>query len=349
MSIFNMSLIGVTICIGWMFSLCLHEFSHALAAYLGGDNLVKNKGNLIFNPFKRYPSSNYNIVFPLIFLLMCGIWLPGGAIYINKHKLRNRWWQSAVSAAGPITNICLALLLYVIFQATATTNISINTQVNENAVLQTSLAGLIYLQIFTAIFNLLPVPGLDGYEIIDPWISENIRSQFKYIKRNSTLVIIGLAWWSIFMFGIIVSMISKALNIPDAFINSGFLSFQQSIYLVFCFIFFMLCANSWSGYYQRNIAGNNNDLGKKKATNQSCSESHKNTTEESKCSANKNKKADFTNQVHPETRKRAIAFAGYDKGRIERLLNNARFNNPDRSEQWYWEKILYDMERDRGF
>jgi hypothetical protein len=60
--------------------------------------------------------------------------------------------------------------------------------------------------------------------------------------------------------------------------------------------------------------------------------------------------ADWQRQgaVDPDTRNRAIRLAGHDMERIERLLDNARRNSPDRSEQWYWEKILYDMERDRG-
>jgi hypothetical protein len=53
-------------------------------------------------------------------------------------------------------------------------------------------------------------------------------------------------------------------------------------------------------------------------------------------------------EVDAETRRRTIVIAGHDMERIERLLDIARRNNPDRSEQWYWEKILYDMERDRG-
>jgi hypothetical protein len=51
--------------------------------------------------------------------------------------------------------------------------------------------------------------------------------------------------------------------------------------------------------------------------------------------------------VDPEIRRRAIILAGHDMDRIERLLEAARRNSPSESEQWYWEKILYDMERDR--
>jgi hypothetical protein len=54
----------------------------------------------------------------------------------------------------------------------------------------------------------------------------------------------------------------------------------------------------------------------------------------------------LTIQVHPDTRRRAIVTAGNDLARIERLLNHVRNNHPNRTEQWYWEKILYDLERD---
>jgi hypothetical protein len=52
--------------------------------------------------------------------------------------------------------------------------------------------------------------------------------------------------------------------------------------------------------------------------------------------------------VDPDTRRRTIILAGHDMERVERLLATARRNQPDRSEQWYWEKVLYDLERDRG-
>jgi hypothetical protein len=54
-------------------------------------------------------------------------------------------------------------------------------------------------------------------------------------------------------------------------------------------------------------------------------------------------------RVYPETRQRVNTLAGYDKKCIERLLSSARVSHPKKSEQWYWDKILYDLERDRGF
>jgi len=67
----------LVVIVGWVFSLCLHEFSHALVAYYGGDTSVREKGYLTFNPLK-YTHPVYSILMPMIFLLLGGIGLPGG-------------------------------------------------------------------------------------------------------------------------------------------------------------------------------------------------------------------------------------------------------------------------------
>src|SRR5216684_4858968 len=85
---------------GWVVSLCIHEFGHAVVAYLGGDRSVKASGYLTFNPL-RYANLLMSIVFPVIFLLLGGIALPGGAVYIDHSALRSRAWDSLVSVAGP--------------------------------------------------------------------------------------------------------------------------------------------------------------------------------------------------------------------------------------------------------
>jgi len=95
---------------GWLVSLCLHEFGHALTAFWGGDESVENKGYLTLNPLK-YTHPIISIVIPLALLLMGGIAFPGGAVYINTLALRKPKYRSLVSAAGPLANlICLFLL-----------------------------------------------------------------------------------------------------------------------------------------------------------------------------------------------------------------------------------------------
>ena len=79
----------IIVLVGWVFSLCLHEFSHALVAYYGGDTTVREKGYLTFNPLK-YTHPVYSLLLPLLFLVLGGIGLPGGAVYIETWRLRSR-------------------------------------------------------------------------------------------------------------------------------------------------------------------------------------------------------------------------------------------------------------------
>ncbi len=101
--------------IGWVLSLSLHEFSHSLVAYLGGDYTVREKGYLTFNPLK-YTHPVYSLLLPLLFLVMGGIGLPGGAVYIETWRLRSKNWRTAVSLAGPLSNLLLAIILGLILR-----------------------------------------------------------------------------------------------------------------------------------------------------------------------------------------------------------------------------------------
>jgi Zn-dependent protease len=92
--------LSLVVCIGWIFALCIHEFCHAVVAYAGGDKSVKDKGYLTLNPIK-YTDPGLTLVIPIIMLMLGGIALPGAAVYIDRSALRNRFWNSAVSAAGP--------------------------------------------------------------------------------------------------------------------------------------------------------------------------------------------------------------------------------------------------------
>src|SRR5438128_8556699 len=99
---------------GWVTSLCIHEFGHAFVAYLGGDRSVAGAGYLTLNPL-RYTNVTMSLVLPIIFLLLGGIALPGGAVYINHSALQSRVWSSAVSIAGPVGTVLCGLLIAGVF------------------------------------------------------------------------------------------------------------------------------------------------------------------------------------------------------------------------------------------
>jgi Zn-dependent protease len=144
---------------GWGVSLCLHEFGHAYVAYKGGDREVYFKGYLTLDP-RRYTDPVFSLVFPLLIVAIGGIPLPGGAVWINHHSLRSKAVDTMVSLAGPLSNLVLGGLLIV----------SIDV-FDPNLPLAGALSFLALLQIFAFVLNILPIPGLDGWGAIEPYLS----------------------------------------------------------------------------------------------------------------------------------------------------------------------------------
>jgi Zn-dependent protease len=173
----------IVVIIGWVFSLCLHEFSHALVAYYGGDITVKDKGYLTFNPLK-YTHPVYSLLLPMLFLLMGGIGLPGGAVYIERWRLRNRTWETAVSLAGPFANALLALTLGLILQF---------GPVNTSGIWP-GLAFLGLLQVSAVVLNLIPLPPFDGFGAIEPHLPMDIRTKLNEMRGMLSWVVIILLW-----------------------------------------------------------------------------------------------------------------------------------------------------------
>ncbi|HSQ40590.1 MAG TPA: site-2 protease family protein [Anaerolineales bacterium] len=174
--------------IGWIFSLCLHEFFHAVTAYYGGDTTVKDKGYLTFNPLK-YTHPLYSIVLPLVFLMMGGIGLPGGAVYIETWRLKSRTWQSLVALAGPLANLLMAIILGIVLQVLPWDALDNNSPVP-------GIAFLALLQVSALVLNLLPVPPFDGYGILEPFLNEQTRQSINSM-RTFIMLAVFLALWNI--------------------------------------------------------------------------------------------------------------------------------------------------------
>ncbi|OKJ10235.1 site-2 protease family protein [Kitasatospora sp. CB01950] len=184
---------------GWMVSLCLHEYAHARTALAGGDITVGTKGYLTLNPLK-YGHVLMSFVLPVVFVLMGGIGLPGGAVYIERDRIAGRLKHSLISAAGPLVNAAFGILLLVAVGQGWFDNPDVPTHYQDQELpvspLPFALAFLGYLQITAAILNLLPVPGLDGYGIIEPWLSLRTRRAIAPYAPYGMLVLFALVWQS---------------------------------------------------------------------------------------------------------------------------------------------------------
>jgi Zn-dependent protease len=170
---------------GWLVSLCLHEYGHAVVGYFSGDHSVADKGYLRLNPLK-YTNIFLSIVLPVVFVILGGIGLPGGAVFIERGRINGRWKHSLISAAGPLVNVACAVALLLPFSLGAFDSVP--------GPFLAALAFLAMLQVTAAILNLLPVPGLDGYGIVEPWLSYNFRRQVEPFAQFGLLAVFGILW-----------------------------------------------------------------------------------------------------------------------------------------------------------
>ena len=202
---------------GWVTSLCIHEFGHAFIAYLGGDRSVASAGYLSLNPLK-YLHPLLSIGLPVVFLLLGGIGIPGGAVYLNEQAIRTNRWRSFASAAGPLSNLLFAVLIgwpFVVFRDSAP---------GGTEQFWAALAFLVFVELSAVVLNLIPIPPFDGFGIIAPWLSIDIRILASRLGMLPLLVLFFLLWqggpvgatfWSS------VYSLSGLLNIPQDLIALG--------------------------------------------------------------------------------------------------------------------------------
>jgi Zn-dependent protease len=203
----------------WIVSLCVHEYAHARTALHGGDITVGAKGYLTLNPLK-YTHAALSIVLPVVFLMMGGIGLPGGAVFIERGRIRGRVKHSLVSAAGPLTNALFALALMLPFTLGG-------TDWAPRPFLD-AFAFLAMLQVTATLLNFLPVPGLDGYGVIEPWLSYSVRRQLEPFAPFGLIAVFGCLWIPSInvYFWDAIGAIMNAFHLPAYLSDEGYSLFR---------------------------------------------------------------------------------------------------------------------------
>lgn len=169
---------------GWVVTLCLHEFGHAYAAHRAGDTSVEAAGYLTLNPLK-YAHPVLSILLPLLFIAQGGIGLPGGAVYLHPHTFRTKAARSRAAAAGPLANVVFGAAILLIVRAYGpgfTVNGFLLPGPDSHLAFWSGLAFLGFLQVSAAVLNLLPIPGLDGYAIIEPYLDPDTARPLERVK-----------------------------------------------------------------------------------------------------------------------------------------------------------------------
>ena len=164
-------------------SVILHEISHGYAAYFLGDPTAKYQGRLSLNPLKHIDMFG-SVIFPAISYMLGGpIFGWAKPVPYNPYNLKGgKWGEAIVAVAGPASNIFLALVFSLYIRTLGMTSLSLSTE---------ALASYIVLvNIYLAIFNLIPIPPLDGSRILASVFPLQFRNFVHKIERYSFIVLI---------------------------------------------------------------------------------------------------------------------------------------------------------------
>jgi len=192
---------------GWLVSLCLHEYAHALTGYLSGDVTVAERGYLTLNPLK-YTHPVLSLLLPIFYLIIGGIGLPGGAVWIDHRHIRSRVRDTLISLAGPAVNVVFTLLLVVPF--------AFGVDVAAHHDFWAGVAFLAFLQLTASVLNLMPIPGVDGGNAVRPWLSEEWRRGFDFVAPWGLFAFIALLFNPTLnrLFFSFVDGIASAIGLP---------------------------------------------------------------------------------------------------------------------------------------
>lgn len=185
---------------GVLIAITFHEFAHAFAADKLGDDTPRSQGRLTLNPFAHLDPIGS------IMLLFAGFgW--GKPVVVNPRNYDRRMSMdkadAIVSIAGPLMNLALSIILTLIY--------CVIYKFCYNAVLTSQILQIVMLMIYYAIsinvglglFNLIPLPPLDGSKVIKPLLSFNAREWFE--SNQQTFEIIFAVLWILGILGRIIS------------------------------------------------------------------------------------------------------------------------------------------------
>ncbi|PKL72129.1 site-2 protease family protein [Candidatus Kuenenbacteria bacterium HGW-Kuenenbacteria-1] len=174
-------LFAIVTLLGIIYALTVHEFSHAFTTTLLGDDTAKNSGRLTLNPLAHLDFIGF------LMLLSIGFgW--GKPVPYNPNNLKNQKWGPAIVAfAGPLSNIISFFIFIGIFKYLIPF-----LKFTPSDLLVYFLSYLIIINIILAIFNLIPIPPLDGSKILFAVLPDQFENFKISLEQNGPYILIGL-------------------------------------------------------------------------------------------------------------------------------------------------------------
>ena len=204
---------------GVLIAITFHEFAHAWTAVKLGDDTPKRQGRLSLNPFSHMDPVG------IILLIVAGFgW--GKPVEIDPRNFNGKYSlskaEAIVAAAGPIMNFILAFVFMIIYYALfAATNALAGLSIMWQNVINYIILYTISINIGLGVFNLIPLPPLDGSKIIMPFLPYKAKEWF--VNNEQIFYLVFVVLW---ITGLAGTIISPAIS----WITNGFLSIGKIIF-----------------------------------------------------------------------------------------------------------------------
>src|SRR6476469_9748904 len=172
-------------------AIVFHEVAHGLVARRLGDTTAERKGRLTLNPVKHIDPFGTVILPMLLAISHAPVFGWAKPVPVNYARLRNpRRDMVLVALAGPGMNLLLALFGTALL--TATIMLSGGAQSGGAAILAANALNFVLINIFLAVFNLLPVPPFDGGHVVEGLLPRSLARGYRKVGRYSLLVMVFL-------------------------------------------------------------------------------------------------------------------------------------------------------------
>ncbi len=175
----------------FLFSTTIHEASHAWTAWKWGDPTAKDLGRITLNPIPHIDLLG-TVIVPLVTLISTS----GGGIMgwastpVDKSRMRDsRWGDFWTSAAGPISNLLLAVISFVLLKVVLHSALGDATG-DLGKPIRFMLWTGVWLNIFLMILNLLPIPPLDGSHLLQNLLPDSLADLYEQIRPFGLILLI---------------------------------------------------------------------------------------------------------------------------------------------------------------